>query len=126
MPKNPIILYNPKLKQLARELRNNPTYSEKILWQGLRRKQLGCEFHRQVPIDEYIIDFYCHELRLAIEIDGISHDSLFAKRRDVKRQQILENLGVKFLRFTDDEVLENPNKVIGEIEEWVKEHGTSP
>ena len=125
MPKNPIIPYNPKLKQLARELRNNPTYSEKILWQGLRRQQLGCEFHRQVPIDEYIVDFYCHELTLAIEIDGISHDSVFAKRRDIKRQQRLENLGVRFLRFTDSELLENPKKVIREIEEWVKKI-TSP
>ena len=126
MPRNPIIPYNPKLKQLARDLRNNPTYSEKILWQGLRRQQLGYEFHRQVPIDEYIVDFYCHELTFAIEIDGISHESIFAKRRDVRRQQRLENLGVRFLRFTDDEVLGNPNMVIREIDEWIRKHRTSP
>lgn len=74
MSPNPIIPYKPELKELARELRKNPTYAEKILWQGIRRKQLGVEFHRQVPIDQFIVDFYCHEIKLAIEVNGISHN----------------------------------------------------
>jgi very-short-patch-repair endonuclease len=120
MPRNPIILYNPKLKVIARELRKNPTFSEKILWNAIRRKQLGCEFHRQVPIDEFIVDFYCHELKLAIEIDGISHESEKAKINDADRQQKIENYGVSFLRFDDEFVKENSDKVISEIENWIR------
>ena len=74
MPRNPIIPYNPKLKERARDLKKNATFAEKILWIAIRRKQLGFEFHRQVPIDQYIVDFYCHELMLVIEVDGISHN----------------------------------------------------
>ncbi|NIX59063.1 MAG: DUF559 domain-containing protein, partial [candidate division Zixibacteria bacterium] len=64
MPRNIIIPYNPQLKDRARELRKNPTVAEKILWREIRRKQLGYEFHRQVPINQFIVDFYCHELFL--------------------------------------------------------------
>jgi very-short-patch-repair endonuclease len=120
MPRNPIIPYNPKLKVIARELRKNPTFSEKILWNAIRRKQLGCEFHRQVPINEFIVDFYCHELRLAIEIDGISHESEEAKINDADRQKKIENYGVSFLRFDDEFVKENPDKVFSEIEKWIR------
>ncbi len=128
MPRNPIIPYNPKLKPIARELRKNATYSEKLLWNALRRKQLGYEFHRQVPIDEFIIDFYCHELMLAIEIDGISHESTEAKINDADRQRKIENCGVSFLRFDDELVKENPDKVVLEIANWIKSNTkkTSP
>lgn len=69
-----IIPYNPALKEKARELRNNSTISEIFLWQFLKGKQmLGYDFHRQKPLDEYIVDFFCNELMLAIEIDGESH-----------------------------------------------------
>jgi very-short-patch-repair endonuclease len=120
MPRNPIIPYNPKLNTLARELRKNSTYSEKILWNSIRRKQLGCEFHRQVPINEFIVDFYCHEMRLAIEIDGISHEYQEAKINDVDRQKKIENYGVSFLRFDDELVKQNPDKVVSEIENWIR------
>jgi len=72
--KNKIIPYNPKLKELARELRKNSTLSEVLLWLKIKGKVMGVEFHRQVPIDNFIVDFYCHELMLAIEIEGSSHD----------------------------------------------------
>ena len=72
--KNKIIPYNPKLKELARELRKNSTLSEVLLWIKIKGKAMGVEFHRQVPIDNFIVDFYCHELMLTIEIDGSSHD----------------------------------------------------
>jgi hypothetical protein len=65
-----IIRYNPKLKMRARQLRKRRTPSEALLLSKIRRKSLGYEFHRQVPIDEFIVDFYCHELKLAIEVDG--------------------------------------------------------
>jgi len=128
MPRNPIVPYKPKLKAIARELRKNATYSEKLLWNAIRRKQLGYEFHRQVPIDEFIVDFYCHELMLAIEIDGISHESIEAKINDADRQRKIENYGVSFLRFDDELVKENPDKVVSAIENWIKSNTkkTSP
>jgi very-short-patch-repair endonuclease len=119
MPRNPVIPYNSKLKDLARQLRKNPTHAEKLLWISLRRKQLGHEFHRQVPIDQFIVDFYCHELRLAIEIDGISHDSPDTQKYDVDRQKKLEDLGVRFLRFRDELVKENPDAVVKQIQVWI-------
>ncbi len=95
--------YNPRLKQLARKLRNRSTLSEVLLWNELKRKQmLGYDFHRQKPIDEYIVDFYCPTLSLVIEIDGVSH---FNKQEaDEMRQQRLEHLGIRFLRFKDLDV----------------------
>jgi very-short-patch-repair endonuclease len=69
-----IIPYNPKLKEHARVLRNNSTKSEIYLWKYLKgRQRLGFDFHRQKPIDNYIVDFYCCDLFLAIELDGITH-----------------------------------------------------
>lgn len=69
-----IIPYNPKLKELARQLRNNSTRSEIILWQHLKGKQMmGYDFHRQKPIDNFILDFFCYELMLGIELDGYTH-----------------------------------------------------
>ena len=85
---NKIIPYNPKLKVLARQLRKNSTLSEVLLWQRIKQKAYGIQFHRQVPLLEYIVDFYCHELKLAIEIDGDSHN--FKDDYDIKRQKELE------------------------------------
>ena len=81
---NKIIPYNPRLKQFARKLRNKSTLSEVLLWKQIKAKALGVEFHRQVPIDKYVVDFYSHELFLAIEIDGISHDN---PEKDNERQK---------------------------------------
>ena len=120
MHPNPIIPYNPKLKERARELRKNPTYAEKILWHAIRRKQLGVEFHRQIPIHQFIVDFYCHELKLAIEVDGVSHNEPGIKIHDAKRQSKLESLGVRFLRFEDDEILGNVETVVSKIKEWIE------
>ena len=75
--KNKIIPYNPKLKEFARQLRKNSTLSEILLWQKIKQQALGVQFHRQVPLLEYIVDFYCHELKLAIEIDGKSHEFIY-------------------------------------------------
>jgi very-short-patch-repair endonuclease len=113
-----IIPYNPKLKELARELRNNSTASEIKLWNFLKGKQMcGYDFHRQKPLGEYIVDFFCNELMLAIEIDGISH--LNQEKYDQNRQEKLESMGIKFLRFEDDIVFYNLPKVLDEIEKWI-------
>jgi len=117
--KNKIIPYNPKLKAYARELRNNSTLSEVLLWKSIKNKALGVQFHRQVPMLEYIVDFYCHELMLAIEIDGDSH--FYKYEYDVRRQGDLEQQGIVFLRFTDLDVKQNMFSVGLSLEQVVNE-----
>ncbi len=115
--KRKIVYYNPALKEKARELRNNSTTSEIKLWKFLKKKQMcGYDFHRQKPLGNYIVDFFCNELKLAIEIDGLSH--LNNEEYDKLRQKELEDLGVHFLRFQDDEVYYNIGRVIEIIEQW--------
>ncbi len=88
MKKRKIIPYNPNLKELARKLRNNSTKAEIILWLKLKGKQMyGYDFHRQKPLDNYIADFFCHELMLAIEVDGYSHELLDVYYKDVKKKR---------------------------------------
>ena len=110
MSKNRIHNYNPGLKALARQLRQNSTLAEVILWLVLKKKALSYEFHRQVPINEYIVDFYCYELELAIEIDGYTHD--YNYENDLKRQNVLEGLGIKVVRFSEEDVKKHLNDVI--------------
>ena len=119
MSKNQIIHYNKNLKLLARKLRQCSTLSEIILWKYIKGKALGYEFHRQVPVDEYIVDFYCHELRLAIEIDGNMHDYNFEK--DLVRQQKIESLGITIIRFTDVDVKKFKNDVIRSLQVFIGE-----
>lgn len=117
--RNKIIPYNPKLKLLARQLRKNSTLPEVLLWQNIKQRAYGVQFHRQVPMLDYIVDFYCHEIRLAIEIDGQSHDHNFLN--DAKRQGEIEAYGVTLLRFSNEEVKKNMFSVLLVIEETVKE-----
>jgi very-short-patch-repair endonuclease len=119
MPKNKIITYNPKLRALSRQLRNSSTLSEVMLWNKIKGRSYGYEFHRQVPIDNYIIDFYCHELNLAIEIDGSTHDYNFDN--DEKRQMVLENLGITFLRYNDIDVKKSMNNVLRILEAKIRD-----
>ena len=116
-----IIPYDPRLKERACELRNNATRSEALLWEHLRGKRmLGYDFHRQRPIDKFIVDFFCSELCLAIEIDGSSHNEKF--EADEARQRRLESLGVWVLRFLDEDVKNNVEGVMMEIENWINKH----
>ncbi len=125
MPRNTIIPYNPKLKQFERHLRNNSTLSEVLLWRQIKGLTLKYEFHRQIPIDEFIVDFYCHELMLAIEIVGDSYSDKYDY--DMSRQRKLQDLGVKFIRFYDVDVKKNMDGVLSvlgnKIDEIVR---TSP
>ncbi|WP_420603570.1 ribonuclease P protein component [Flagellimonas sp.] len=126
--KNKIIPYNPKLKEFARQLRKNSTLSEVLLWQKIKQRGLGVQFHRQVPLLEYIVDFYCHELQLVIEIDGESHQ--FKYEKDASREQHLEKKGVRFIRFSDAEVKNNMFSVLLVLQETVEnlsaEKGITP
>lgn len=115
-----IIKYNPKLKELARELRRNATKSEVRLWQKLKRDQMhGYDFHRQKPIDEYIVDFFCNKLRLAIEVDGYSHQLEEVWEKDIAKTNRLNALGISVLRFSDAQVLNDMDNVLLSIEEYI-------
>ncbi|MEO1620161.1 MAG: endonuclease domain-containing protein [Cyanobacteria bacterium J06632_3] len=121
--RNHFLPYNPKLTARARELRNHMTAEEKILWQRLRQKRmLGYDFDRQKPMDQFIVDFYCKALALAIEVDGSVHDGPAAQLRDQERQARLEELGVRFLRFSNDVVNQDINGVCLAISDWIKQH----
>ena len=118
-----IITYRPELTSLAKEFRNNPTLTEKILWEKLkRRKLLGYDFHRQKPIGYYVVDFFCPRLMLAIEIDGSVHNLEQTIIKDQIRQDSIEQFGIRFLRFKNFEIENNVDMVVGEIELWIKEN----
>src|SRR6478735_5890185 len=110
-----IIPYNPKFKELAKKLRQNMTFSEVKLWNEIKNRRLmGYDFDRQKPIGNFIVDFYCKDLKLAIEIDGITHDDQDILLKDKIRQVELETFGVAFLRF-------DASLVINKVEAAVRE-----
>jgi very-short-patch-repair endonuclease len=114
------IFYNPKLKELARQLRNRSTKTEIKLWNFLKRKQLmSYDFHRQKPVDNYIVDFFCNKLRLAIELDGYTHGFEEVFEKDEVKAQKLRELGITVLRFTDDDVMNNFDNVLRSIQEFI-------
>ncbi|MCF6451981.1 endonuclease domain-containing protein [Vibrio sp. MMG022] len=94
---------------------------EEVLWQKIRRKQLGVKFRRQHGIGRYIVDFYCAELSLVIEIDGDSHFSTEGKEKDTKRDAFIEALGIKVLRFTNEEVMKQTESVLERIIQFSSE-----
>ena len=130
MQKKKIIYYNPILKKFARALRNNSTETEIYLWLKLKGKQMyGYDFHRQKPIDNFIVDFFCQELMLAIEVDGYSHEFLEVYNKDTIKEKRLNALGIEVLRFSDEEVLKDMENVLRAIEFFVLEfekHTPSP
>jgi very-short-patch-repair endonuclease len=116
-----IIPYNPKLKEYARKLRKNSTFTEIMLWNYLKGKQMkGFDFDRQRPIDNYIVDFYCKDLQLAIEVDGESHYG--NEKADKRREKRLNKLGVNVLRFDDMEIVYALDEVLKKIEMWIDEN----
>lgn len=121
MARNTIIPYDPRLRRRAKELRNNSTIGEVLLWKQIKGRNLGVEFHRQVPISYFIVDFYCHELQLAIEVDGSIHNTPHQIARDIERQYRLEQLGVRFIRIDDTDVKKNVKAVIRFLSHRIKE-----
>ena len=118
--RNMKIYYNPKLKCYASKLRRHErTYAEKLLWCYLRNRKIqGYKFIRQKPIGNFIVDFFCSELKLIIEADGISHKG--KEYYDQKRVDYLENLGLTVLRFTDDEIKNKTETTIQKINDFIK------
>ena len=120
MTKRKIIPYNPKLKEYARQLRNNSTQAEVILWQKLKRKQMyEYDFHRQKPIDNYILDFFCNELMLGIEVDGYSHQIVEVFEKDQIKEEVMDKLGIHILLFTDEQVMKDMDNVLRAIEDYI-------
>jgi very-short-patch-repair endonuclease len=107
-------------QEYARELRLRATDAEQKLWALLRNRQLkGRKFRRQHAIANYVVDFYCNEFKLAIELDGNFHTDAEAKEYDEARTLLLNELGITVLRFWNDEVVNDPTKVIEKISEYL-------
>ena len=109
-----------EMQERRRQLRNNMTYSEKIVWMFLRKNQMKVRFLRQYSVDNYVIDFYCPQLKLAVEIDGDIHDLPEQKEYDIERQKHIEQFGIKFIRIKNEELFGNPNKAFDKIENYIK------
>lgn len=106
----------PELRALRRALRTHPTNAEAALWKGLRRRQLhGRRFRRQHSIGSYVLDFYCADERLAIEVDGGVHRDPARADYDSRRQRWLEGQGLRVIRFTNEEVFKHIDIVLAAI-----------
>ena len=111
-----------ELFRLAQEMRKKPTEAEECLWEQIRKLRVyGFPFRRQHPIDFYIADFYCHKLRLVIEVDGEIHLNDAAFEHDDGRTGELERLGIKVIRFTNEQVLNNQDLVLAQIKDYIAE-----
>ena len=106
----------PELVARARQLRREGTPAERILWEALRGRQLqGMRFRRQHPIETFILDFYCPQHKLVVEVDGGIHTEPTVRERDEERQRWIEAHGYEFLRFTNEEVLHELPRVLAHI-----------
>ena len=104
-----------------RKLRQHQTNAEELVWRFLRNRQmLGYKFKRQYSVDHFVIDFYCPELKLAIEIDGGTHNTSEKKKKDIIRQKYLEGFNVNFVRIKDEELFGNSNNAFSKIENVIK------
>ena len=119
--------YNKNLKQLSRDLRNNMTDAELLLWSKLRRKQiLGLQFYRQKPVLNYIVDFYCPAINLVIECDGGQHYTDEGLEADRIRDEALTQQGLVILRFDNGKILLEIDSVISKVFDVASQHLESP
>ncbi len=109
------LLYNKDLRERARQLRKSCVLSEALFWLQVKNKKLGFDFDRQKIIGNYIVDFYCYELGIVVEIDGLSHRD--KDEYDKKRDKYLESYGLKILHIADRNIKQNMNNVI----DWLKQ-----
>ena len=110
--------------QRAKELRRDMTPAEKILWQELRANKLGFHFRRQQVIAGFIVDFYCHKAALVIEVDGDIHD--LQQEEDERRDKVLREMGLRVVRFRNEEVMKNLSAVVGKVRELVEMRAIYP
>jgi len=106
---------NQDLLERRRDLRKNQTKAEEILWFELRNNKLGAKFKRQHSIGGYIIDFYCQKYKLIVELDGEVHNTKEAKEYDAVRDKFFNELGYKVVRFKNEEVEKDVEKVLDKI-----------
>ena len=104
--------------QRAKELRRDMTPAEKILWQELRANKLGVHFRRQQVIAGFIVDFYCHKAGLVIEVDGDIHD--LQQEEDARREKVLREMGLRVVRFRNEEVMRDLSAVVGKVRELLE------
>ncbi|TRX59994.1 DUF559 domain-containing protein [Fulvivirga sp. M361] len=120
--------YNKKLQPFTKALRSDMTKAEACLWKYVLRARMmkGYPFRRQRPVLNYIADFMCKELNLIIEVDGITHTYEGIALNDKKRTSDLEKDGFTVLRYTDEEVLQQIDRVYNSIASWMEEHAKAP
>lgn len=111
----------PEIFKNAQILRQNQTKAEEILWLALSGKNLGVKFRRQHAIAKYVVDFYCHECKLIIEIDGEYHNTESQQKSDIFRSTELEQLNLKVVRFTNEEIYKDLNIVLSKIKKLIIE-----
>jgi very-short-patch-repair endonuclease len=120
--KNMFFGAKPELFTLALQMRKNPTEAERVMWNILRKfRHSGFPFRRQHPIEFYIADFYCHNLRLVIEVYGDIHTENEFQNHDEGRTGELERYGIKVIRFTNNQILNDSNLVVEKINATIKE-----
>ena len=113
---------NARTLRTAGILRKNMTLAELILWKKLKdRKIFNTKFRRQHPVDMFIVDFYCHEFKLVIEIDGEIHKNEVINQYDLARTNEIKKFGIKVIRFTNDQIIFNMDRVIYRIKEVITE-----
>ncbi|MEO9004504.1 MAG: endonuclease domain-containing protein [Ginsengibacter sp.] len=117
---SPIIFEN------AKRLRNQPTPSEIVFWNLLKQHFSNYRFKRQHPVSQYIADFYCHKLKLVIEIDGGIHLSEEAKNNDKLRDEFMRSLSLKIVRFSNEEVCKNSEMVIAKLRDLIERISADP
>jgi very-short-patch-repair endonuclease len=108
----------PEVFKKAKELRKSETDAEKQLWKLLNKNQVfGLQFRRQHPINRFIADFYCHQIKFVIELDGGIHQVTKNMEYDVGRSEVLANFGITVVRFNNDLIFDDPDSVINKIKE---------
>lgn len=115
-----VYLYNSNInKDLRKKLRNSLGLPEIILWRELKGLKLGKKFRRQYGVGSYVLDFYCPELRIGIELDGNTHDNQKAYVYDQQRTEFIKSQNIKIIRFQNKDVLNNLDSVIEEIKKYL-------
>lgn len=118
-------VYTPMQYELAKEMRKNHTEAEGLLWEELRNNKLGVKFRRQHPVDAYITDFIALHEKLIVEVDGGYHENDEQKQYDENRANVLKEIGFNIIRFNNDEVINNINKVVKRIKEELQKNKPS-